>query len=122
MKIASYSPLLNRGKPLIEEIRAVKNPTVETIKEQYGEFGVDLFMGKTPSLIKKRAKTKNPIINLYNKIKDYFSQKAEYEDGDTMFRIVHKYIFNEKAGLNKDIENKFGMETLYGMELMGYVK
>ena len=125
MKIVNYSPLLNSGMPLISEIRQVKEPTVEKVKELYGDFGVDLFVGKEkPSLIKEKPKSKNPLVNLFNRVKDHFSQKAEFEPDDTMFRVVNKYIFNEKSGLTKDIEQKFGksgMDVFHRMERMGYV-
>ncbi len=125
MKIVKYSPLLNRGLPLITEIRQIKEPSVEKVKELYGDFGVDLFVGKEkPSLIKQRPKSKNPVVNIINKIKDHFAKKAEFEPEDTMFRVVNKYIFNEKCGLTKDIENKFGksgMKVLKQMENMGYI-
>lgn len=125
MKIVQYHPTFNRGLPLVTEIRQMKKPTVEKVRELYGDFGVDLFEGKQPSLIKETPKSKNPVINIVNKVKDYFSKKAEFEPDDSMFRIVHKYIFNEKAGLVKDIETKFGKSgkrILEGMERMGYVE
>lgn len=115
---------MNKGLPLLSEIRQVKEPSLEKIKELYGDFGVDLFIGKTPSLTKNKSKSKNPLVNLFNRVKDYFSQKAEFEPDDTMFRVVNKYIFNEKSGLTKDIEQKFGksgMKVFKSMQKMGYV-
>lgn len=126
MRIVKFSDTLNRGLPLVTEIRHVKNPTVEKIKEMYGDFGVDLFVGKeTPSIINKRPQSKNPVVRFINRVRDYFSEKAEYEPNDTMYRVVNKYIYNEKKGLTKDIEQKFGkggMSVLRDMELMGYVQ
>ena len=125
MKIAKFSPLMNKGTPLITEIKQIKKPTVEKVRELYGDFGVDLFVGKEkPSLIKEKNKSKNPLVNLFNRVKDYFSPKAEFEPDDTMFRVVHKYIFNEKSGHTKDIKQKFGkngMDILHKMEIMGYI-
>lgn len=126
MRVVKFEPTFNRGLPLAAEIKQMKKPTVEKVRDLYGDFGVDLFVGKEhPSIIKQKPKSKNPIVNLINKIKEHFEGKAEFEPDDSMFRIVHKYIFNEKAGLVKDIETKFGkrgIRILEGMERMGYVQ
>ena len=104
----------------------MKNPTKENIKLLYGDFGVDLFEGKRkPPLVKQKKESKNPIVKIIDKIKDYFSSKAEFEPDDTMYWVVNKYIFNEKKGFVKDIETKFGkkgMEVFGRLERMGYVE
>lgn len=111
-------------KTLYQEIQQNKNLPIISIKRMYGDFGVDIFEGKKqPTILSE--KEKNP--NFIKKIVRWFTGNAplEYEEGDTMFDVVFKYIGNKKAGLEKDIEEKFGEEgikKLRSLQRLGYVE
>lgn len=111
-------------KSLYQEIQQNKNMPIISIKRMYGEFGVDIFEGKKQLTILSE-KEKNP--NFIKRIVRWFTGNAplEYEEGDTMFDVVFKYIANKKAGLEKDIETKFGEEgikKLHSLQRLGYVE
>ena len=111
-------------KSLYQEIQQYKNMPIVSIKRMYGDFGVDIFEGKKQLTILSE-KEKNP--NFIEKIVRWFTGNAplEYEEGDTMFDVVFKYTGNKKAGLEKDIEAKFGEEgikKLHSLQRLGYVE
>ncbi len=111
-------------KSLYQEIQKCKNLPIVSIKRMYGDFGVDIFEGKKQLTILSE-KEKHP--NLMTRIVRWFTGNAplEYEEGDSLLYVVFKYIGNKKAGLEKDIEAKFGEEgikKLRSLQRLGYVE
>lgn len=109
---------------LTQEIKTLKKPTKETIKKLYGDFGVDIYEGKKqPTILTEKERKRN----IFDKIKTWFTGVApdDYEEGDSLFDVVFKYVGNKKVGLEKDIEEKFGKEgikKLRSLQRLGYVE
>ena len=109
---------------LYNEIHSLKNQSSLSIRRMYGDFGVDIFEGKT-NLSILSDKERKP--SIFNRIKFWFTgdYPLDYEAGDSLFTVVFKYIGNKKVGLEKDIEEKFGqkgLKKLESMRQMGYVE
>ena len=115
-----------RPMTLYSEIMSIKKPKKETIQKTYGSFGVDIFEGKTPTLLEKKDRT--VLMRFINSLKGFFgigTQKYEYESSDRMSDVMLKYMGNKKKVTTQEITEKFGEkgeETLQRFRRMGYAK
>jgi len=120
-KVTQYSGPYEQS--LYREIKTLKSAKKETIKRLYGDFGLDIYNGKSQLSILSEEE-KNP--NIIKRIIHWFygNSPVDYEAGDSLFTVVFKYVGNKKSGLEKDIEEKFGLKGLKKLESlrrMGYV-
>ncbi len=121
----TYKPTFSSQLSLRGEIAKLKNPTREMVQDIYGTFGLDIFEGKEHLTIlsdKELKKSKN----LISKIKTWFTGISlyDYEEGDSLRKVVLKYAGNKESGLVKDVETKFGKKGLAELDklyLQGYV-
>ena len=86
------------------EIAKLKNPTREMVQDIYGTFGLDIFEGKEHLTIlsdKELKKSKN----LISRIKTWFTGISlyDYEEGDSLRKVILKYAGNKESGLVKDV-------------------
>jgi len=110
---------------LRSEILKLRKPTKEKVRQMYGTFGLALYEGKEPLTIitdEERKKSKS----IVSRIVSWFTGKSlqDYKEGDSLRRVVHKYIYNKESGLVKDVETMFGekgRENLDSLGLQGYV-
>lgn len=112
--------------PLKIEIKKIKNPTKEIVKDLYGSFGLDIFEKKEPITImsEKEIKKSKSIIS---KIKTWFTGNSivDFEEDDTLRDVVFKYAANKKSGLVSDVEKMFGkkgLESFESLRSVGYVE
>ena len=108
---------------LYQEIKALKKSTPEKVKQMYGDFGLDIYNGKSTLTILSE-KEKNP--SIMTKIKTWFTGKApaDYEECDSLLTVLFKYVGNKEVGLEKDIQDKFGeqgIKKLESLRRLGYV-
>ena len=90
-----------------------KGVSREIIKQDYGQTGADIFDGKK---------------NICLVIKVIFGidkPKYNYESGDSLKKIMMKYLLNNETINDSQIQNNFGkkgFEVLEVFKVMGYVK
>lgn len=123
--VQNNKPIFTSSLPLRSEIVKLKNPTKEMVKDLYGTFGLDIYEGKKNLTILSENQLKKSK-SLISKIRTWFTgfQLADYEEGDTLMTILSKYMHNNKSGLVKEIETKFGKKGTDALErfgLVGYV-
>ena len=109
---------------LFEEVSALKGMRTEQVRKLYGDVGVDIYVGKTPTILSPDEIKESK--KLINRIKAWWSGmgKFDYENGDRLRDVILKYAHNKQAGKTKDIEIMFGSEGLREltiMERMGYI-
>ncbi len=112
--------------PLQKLISRDHNKNIQYIRQNYGQLGVDIFENKkTPSILNPKDTTK--FSKLINWIKQFFGfiGKEDYEESDSLYKVMFKYLCNNKCGKESDIENVFGkkgMEMLDVFKRTGYVE
>lgn len=112
-------------KSLRSEISELRKPTKEMVRKMYGTFGLDLYEGKEPLTILTDAERKKSK-SIVSRIVSWFTGKSlqDYKEGDSLRRVVHKFIYNKESGLVKNVETMFGekgKEKLDSLGLQGYV-
>ena len=117
-----YAPL----ESLIEA-QQKKGVSREIIKLDYGQTGVDIFDGKKNiCLVNDKNYLKDD--KFMNKIKVIFGivkPKYNYESGDSLKKIMMKYLMNNETINDGQIQTFFGkkgFEVLKVFKVMGYVK
>ena len=121
----TYRPAFSSQLPLRGEIAKLKNPTKELVQDLYGTFGLDIFLKKEPLTIVSDAERKKSK-SLMSRIKTWFTGISlyDYEEGDSLKKVVLKYAGNKESGTVKEVETKFGkkgVEELDNLYLQGYV-
>lgn len=116
----TYKPTFSSQLSLRGEIAKLKNPTKEIVQDMYGTFGLDMFEGKENLTIlsdKELKKSKS----LISRIKTWFTGISlyDYEEGDSLSDVVLKFMGNQKSGLVKGIETKFGKKGVEQLERFG---
>ena len=112
--------------PLQKLISRDHNKNIQYIRQNYGQLGVDILENKkTPSILNPKDTTK--FSKLINRIKQFFGfiGKEDYEESDSLYKVMFKYLYNNKCGKESDIENVFGkkgMEMLDVFKRTGYVE
>lgn len=110
-------PIRFSEKSLYKEIHSLKNPTENSIKKLYGDFGLDMFNGKVkPTILSEEEK--NP--DIIEKILYWLNGNSpmDYEEGDSLLAVLLKYLGNKKVCLKNDIEEKFGKRGLNKLGLL----
>ena len=97
--------------PLKQVIKQMPNPTRETVKQLYGNIGVDIFEGKAKITILSDKDLKKSQ-TLLSKIRKWWSGsgKFDYEENDSVKDLVLKYGCNNRMGTYTELEEKFGQE------------
>ena len=117
-------PLAGRT-PIVKTIKKMK--TVDEVRKEYGNLGVDIFENK-PKISILQPKDNTPIKRAINSIKGFLgigTTKADYEPKDSIKDVMMKYFYNEKIATQKEISEKFGkkgMDCVIEMECMGYLR
>lgn len=112
--------------PLKTLVFSERNKNLESIRENYGQLGVDIFQKeKKPTILTPRDNKK--INKIINKVKKFFGYvgKEDYKETDSLNSVMFKYIYNKKHGTDADIENVFGKHgsRLFKIyKAMGYVE
>ena len=117
-----YAPL----ESLIE-LNKKKGVSREIIKRDYGQTGADIFDGKTniclvndPNYLKD-----DKFMNTLKVFLGIDKRKYNYESGDSLKKIMMKYLLNNETINDSQIQNRFGkkgFEVLEVFKVMGYVK
>ena len=109
------------------ELHKKKGVSREIIKQDYGQIGADIFDGKKNiCLVNDKNYLKDD--KFMNKIKVIFGidkPKYNYESGDSLKKIMMKYLLNNETINDSQIQNNFGkngFEVLEVFKVMGYVK
>ena len=97
-----YMTLYNRVKSMEQ------NPSL--IRERYGSIGVDIFEGRTPTILTKEEMSDSK--KLINRIKSWWNGtgKLDYEKKDRLSDTIMKYAYNKQKGTIKEVERLFGKE------------
>ena len=97
--------------PLKQVIKQMPNPTRETVKQLYGNIGVDIFEGEAKITILSDKDLKKSQ-TLLSKIRKWWSGsgKFDYEENDSVKDLVLKYGCNNRMGTYTELEEKFGQE------------
>ena len=112
--------------PLKTLVFSERNKNLESIRENYGQLGVDIFQKeKKPTILTPKDNKK--INKIINKIKQFFGGigKEDYKETDSLNNVMFKYINNKKYGTDADIEHVFGKNgsKLFKVyKSMGYVE
>ena len=122
IKEGIYAPLES-----IIELHREKGISREIIKRDYGQTGADIFDGKKNiCLVNDKNYLKDD--KFINTIKVFFGidkHKYNYERGDSLKKIMMKYLLNNETVNDSQIQNFFGQkgfEVLEVFKVMGYVK
>ena len=82
----------------------------EKVRELYGQVGLDIFEGRKVKLTDEQEVVpksfKEKIINFFKKKQP----KIQYEEQDSLFTLMHKYIYIHKSGNYSDFD-KIEFET-----------
>lgn len=118
-----FNPQLNQNISLYNEIHSLGKTNAEQVKQLQGTVGADIFEGKNPTISSSNHANKNII----NKIKNWFAirNKVDYKKNDSLWKIMFKYIYNNKKGNEQDIEKTFGSrgsEIFKQFKAIGYIK
>lgn len=113
--------------PLVKEIFSLKKPTIEKIREQYGQIGVDIFQGKENiTVFDKKYKPKTFIGRIYQSIKDFFSYRMpDFQSDDTLKIALIRFLSGKDIYKPKEIYEKFGEKGLRefrGLQVLGYIR
>lgn len=122
-KIQPIKKLAGYNMTLSEQVRSMKVP-VEQVRRLYGDIGVDIYEGRTPSILSEDEIKKSK--KLINRIKAWWSGMGnfEYEPQDRLRDVLLKYAYNKRCGKTKEIEKLFGEEGLRELKIMqkmGYI-
>ena len=123
-KIQPIKNLRGYNISLYEEVHSLRVPK-EQVKKLYGEIGVDIFEGKTPTILSEEDIKESK--KLINRVKAWWSgmNKFDYEQKDRLRDVILRYVYNKGAGKTKDIEKLFGQEGLSELKIMnkmGYIE
>ncbi len=99
----------------------------EIIKRDYGQTGVDIFDGKKNICLvnDKNYLKDDKFMNKMKVILGIDKPKYNYERGDSLKKIMMKYLLNNETINDSQIRNFFGKKGFKVLELfkvMGYVK
>ena len=122
-KIQPVKKLAGYNMTLYEEVKSLRCP-VEHVRKLYGDIGVDIFEGRTPTILSEQEVKDSK--KLINRIRKWWSGVGlyDYEQKDRLRDVILKYGCNKKCGLVKDIEKLFGsngVAELDVMSKMGYI-
>ena len=117
-----YAPLES-----IIELYKGKGVSREIIKRDYGQTGADIFDGKTDICLvnDKNYLKDDKFINTIKVFLGIDKPKYNYESGDSLKKIMMKYLLNNETINDSQIQNFFGkkgFEVLEVFKVMGYVK
>lgn len=123
-KIQPVKNLRGYNMSLFEEVRSLSVPK-EQVKKLYGDIGIDIFEGKTPTILSEEDIKESK--KLINRVKAWWSgmNKFDYEEKDRLRDVILKYAYNKGSGKTEDIEKLFGEEGLSElkvMNIMGYIE
>ena len=110
---------------LAEEVHSLRRMNKESVRKLYGDIGVDIFVGRKPSILSQEDKKESK--KLIYRIKAWWKGlgKLEYEENDRLRDVILKYTYNNKTGKTEEIRKLFGdkgVSELDIMYLMGYIK
>lgn len=116
--------LIGYNMTLIDEVRTMRNVPVEDVRKLYGDIGVDIFEGRTPTILSEQDIKESK--KLINRIKRWWSGrgKYEFEQKDRLRDVILKYGCNKEAGKVEEIKKLFGdagVSELEAMRMMGYI-
>lgn len=114
----------NYQMSLRDEINLLTKKDVQIVRKLYGEIGVDIFEKKDISILSKEDK--KPYKRFINSIKSLLGMhaKIDYNEDDSLYTLLLKYIVNKKQGTNAEIEQKFGekgMQMAESFRYLGYL-
>lgn len=122
IKSGIYEPLES-----IIELHKKKGVSREVIKCEYGQTGADIFDGKkNVCLVNDKNYIKDDkFMNTIKVLLGIDKPKYNYESGDSLKKIMMKYLLNNETINDSQVQNFFGkkgFEVLEVFKVMGYVK
>ena len=120
VKIHPVKKLSGYNMSLYEEVRHLRVP-VEQVRKMYGTVGVDIFEGRTPSILSENELKKSK--KLINRIKAWWagSNIFDYEQGDRLRDVILKYAHNKQIGKIEEIRELFGDSGVNELNLMHHM-
>ena len=97
----------------------------EKVRELYGQVGLDIFEGRKVKLTDEQEVAPK---SLKEKFINFFKKKqpqVRYEEHDSLFTLMHKYIYIHKSGNYSDFDKMFGkrgLEIAKTFEAIGFFK
>ena len=117
-----YEPLMN-----IIDLHKNRGVSREIIKLNYGQIGADIFDGKSNiCLVNDKNYLKDD--KFMNAVKVFFGvdkRKYNYESGDSLKKIMMKYLLNNETINDSQIQSVFGkkgFEVIEVFKILGYVR
>ena len=116
-KIQPVKKLAGYNMTLYEEVKSLRCP-VEHVRKLYGDIGVDIYEGRTPTILSEQEIKDSK--KLINRIKHWWSGMGlyEYEPKDRLRDVILKYGCNKQTGKVEDIKKIFGDDGVSELEIM----
>ena len=116
-KIQPVKKLAGYNMTLYEEVKSLRCP-VEHVRKLYGDIGVDIYEGRTPTILSEQEIKDSK--KLINRIKKWWSGMGlyEYEPKDRLRDVILKYGCNKQTGKVEDIKKLFGDAGVSELEIM----